>query len=415
MERVALVDGVRTPFVKAAGVFSALNALDLATQVTQGLMARPSLRDQTIDEFVFSSVLLDPRTPNLAREIIFKAGLSPSIPAHFISNNCISGLVALSHLAGGIASKRIKTGIAGGVESMSNPALAYQPRAEKFFLALSRARTLTERLSILATFRPGFILPIPPSPKEPSTGKTMGEHCEIMAKEFAISRESQDQWALGSHQRAAEAGSLFSQDIVSVAGISKDNLVRADTSLEKLARLKPVFDRSGQGTITAGNASALTDGASAVFLVSETYARERGIPILAYVEGIEFAGIQPEAGLLMAPAFALPNLLSKTGIHLNDIDIFEIHEAFSAQVLANLSAWESGWKRFPEYKAIGEISRAKINPCGGSVAIGHPFAATGGRLLLSLARQLRAKNLRRGVISVCAAGGMACALMLSTD
>jgi acetyl-CoA acetyltransferase family protein len=415
MERVALIDGVRTPFVKAAGVFSSQSALDLATEVTKGIIARPSLSDQVIDEFVFSSVLLDPRTPNMAREIIFKAGLSASIPAHFISNNCISGLVAVSHLVGGIATKRIRTGIAGGVESMSNPALAFQPRAEKFFLALSRARTMSERLSILATFRPGFILPIPPSPKEPSTGMTMGEHCEIMAKEFAISRVSQDQWALESHQRAAKAASFFAQDIIPVGGVIQDNLVRADTSIEKLTRLKPVFDRSGQGTITAGSASSLTDGASAVYLASETHARERGMPILAFIEGIEFSAIQPDAGLLMAPAFALPTLLSKSGIRVSDVDIFEIHEAFSAQVLANLSAWEGGWKRFPEYKAIGSIDRNKINPNGGSVAIGHPFAATGGRLLLSLARELRAKNLRRGVISVCAAGGMACALMLCTD
>ena len=298
---------------------------------------------------------------------------------------------------------------------MSRPALAFQPQAEKFFLALSRARSISERLSILATFRPGFIMPIPPSPKEPSTGMTMGEHCEIMAKEFAISRISQDQWALESHQRAALASSLFAQDIIPVSGVTQDNLVRADTSIEKLARLKPVFDRSGQGTITAGNASSLTDGASAVYLVSETYARERGMPILAYVEGIEFAAIQPDAGLLMAPAFALPNLLTKSGLSVGDIDIFEIHEAFSAQVLANLSAWEGGWSRFSDYKAIGNIDRTKINPSGGSVAIGHPFAATGGRLMLSLARQLRAKKLRRGVMSVCAAGGMACALMLSTD
>lgn len=415
VERVALIDGVRTPFVKAAGVFAELSALDLATEVTKGLMARPLLKDQSIDEFAFSSVLLDARIPNLAREILFKAGLDPRIPAHFISNNCISGLVALSHLAGGIASKRIRTGIAGGVESMSRPALALQPKAEAFFLSLARARSWSERLSLLATFRPSFVLPIPPSPKEPSTGMTMGEHCEIMAKEFAVSRVAQDHWAFDSHQRAVKAESFFAQDIISVAGVSRDNLIRADTSLEKLARLQPVFDRSGQGTITAGNASSLTDGASAVYLVSETYAKERGLPILAFVEGIEFAGIDPAAGLLMAPAFALPNLLRKTGVPLSDIDVFEIHEAFAAQVLANLTAWENGWARFPEFAPIGTVDRAKINPHGGSVAIGHPFAATGGRLLISLARHLRSNNLKRGVISVCAAGGMASAVMLSAE
>lgn len=415
MERVVLVDGIRTPFVKAGGVFGKYSALDLATRVTKALAERTAAKSGVIDELVFSSVLLDPRLPNLAREIVFKAGLPLTTPAHFVSNNCISGLVAASHIAGGISSGRITTGIAGGVESMSRPALALRPSAEAFFLKLARARTLGQRLSILSTFRPRFCLPIPPSPKEPSTGLTMGEHCELMAKEFSIARAAQDALALASHQNAARAIAAgdFANQIISVGDVAQDNLVRGDTSLDKLSGLKPVFDRSPAGTITAGNASALTDGAAAVLLMGEKTARERGLKPLAYVDAIEFAALPPDAGLLMAPAFALPQLLKKAGLSIEQIDLFEVHEAFSAQVLCNMEVWEKGWKRFPELKPIGKIPAVRLNVNGGSVALGHPFAATGGRLLTALAHDLQKKNMQRGVLSICAAGGMAGAALLS--
>lgn len=414
MQRVAIIDGVRTPFVKAGGVFGRMGALDLATEVTRALLARTPVKGQPIDEFVFSSVLLDPRLPNLAREVIYRSGLPLETAAHFVSNNCISGLLAASHVADGISNGRIGSGIAGGVESMSRPALALRPKAEEFFLGLGRARSLGQKLSLLAGFRPSFILPIPPSPREPSTGLTMGEHCELMAKEFSISREAQDQLASASHQNAARAiqQGVFEGQIVPVAGVTQDNLVRPDTSYEKLSKLKPVFDRSAAGTITAGNASALTDGAAAVLLMSEERARQGGLKPVAFIEAIEFAALPPEAGLLMAPVFALPRLLERAGVSIDQIDLFEIHEAFSAQVLANLEVWEKGWKRFPQLKSVGKIPAEKMNLNGGSVALGHPFAATGGRMLISLARDLERRNLKRGLISICAAGGMAGAALL---
>ena len=417
MQRVAIIDGVRTPFVKAGGAFARFGALELATEVTRALLARPAAQGRAIDEFVFGSVLLDPRLPNLAREIIYRAGLPLETPAHFVSNNCITGLLAAALVTDGIRSGRIKSGIAGGVESMSRPALAWRPKAEDFFLALGRARTAGEKVALLARFRPSFCLPIPPSPREPSTGLTMGEHCELMAKEFSIGREAQDLLAYASHQQAARAmeAGLFDDQIAPVAGVSRDNLVRADTSLEKLAKLKPVFDRSPAGTITAGNASALTDGAAAVLLMGEQYAGQHGLKPLAFIEAIEFAALPPEAGLLMAPVFAVPRLLERAGLTIDQIDLFEIHEAFSAQVLANMTVLESGWKRFPQLRAVGKIPQEKMNTHGGSVALGHPFAATGGRMLISLARQLEKRNLRRGLISVCAAGGMAGAVLLSRE
>ena len=417
MERVAIIDGVRTPFVKAGGAFANLSALELASEITRALVNREAVKGQTIDEFVFGSVLLDARMPNLAREILFKSALDLAIPAHFVSNNCISGLLAASQVARGIASREISTGIAGGVESMSQPALAWKPAAEKFFLRLSRARSMGEKIAILSGFRPSFCVPIPPSPKEPSTGLTMGEHCELMAKEFSIARADQDQFAFESHQNASRAiqEGIFDSQIIPMAGVTRDLLVRADTSREKLAKLKPVFDRSGSGTITAGNASALTDGAAALFLSSQTRAAQSGLRPIGFIEAIEFAALPPDAGLLMAPVFAVPKLLQRAGLTISEIDLFEIHEAFSAQVLANLSVWEHGWKRFPELKPIGKIPREKINCCGGSVAIGHPFAATGGRLIIALARELERRKLKRGLISICAAGGMAGAVLISRE
>jgi len=254
-------------------------------------------------------------------------------------------------------------------------------------------------------------MPIPPSPKEPSTGLTMGQHCELMAQEFNIPRAQQDEIAFRSHQNGARAQSegMLAQDIITVAGVDKDNLIRADTTLAKLAKLKAVFDRSEKGTITAGNASALTDGASAVVLMSESRAKREGREILAYVNEIEFSAIDPNAGLLMAPALAVPRLLTRAQLRLSDFTMFEIHEAFGAQVACNLKAWESGWGGAA---AIGAIPQERMNINGGSIALGHPFAATGGRLLMAAARAMQKENSKRCLISVCAAGAMAGAMII---
>ncbi|MCB0330407.1 MAG: acetyl-CoA C-acyltransferase [Bdellovibrionales bacterium] len=417
MTRVALIGGKRTPFCRAGTHLRSYSFLDLGMHVAEATMKSLQLRDEEIDEVSFSTVLLDPRYPNAARELVLRSKLSNRIGAHFVSNNCISGLVAATFIGDSIQSGRIQSGLAGGAESMSQPSLTFSRQAERFFLGLSSARSLGQRLKQLATFRPGFLLPVPPSPKEPSTGMTMGQHCELTAKEFHVTREAQDAWAFRSHQnaaKAAEAGYL-AEEIAPIGKVDKDNFIRPDTSIEKLSSLKPVFDRSDKGTLTAGNSSGLTDGASMVCLMSEEKARADGREILAYLDDVEFAAIDPNDGLLMAPTLAVPKLLERKGLTVGDIDLFEIHEAFAAQVISNRIAWEKGWEKYSELKAIGSIPDEKINVNGGSVAIGHPFAATGGRLLLAAAHELKRSNKKKAVISVCAAGAMAAAVLLSRD
>jgi len=382
----------------------------LGTHVLKAAVEKYELTPEAIDEFVFSTVLLDPRTPNWAREILFASGLPKTIYAHSVSNNCISGLVAITSVAERIALGLTKTGIAGGTESMSNPPLMFSKRASKIFLDLMRARSFPERLKQIARFRPKDFAPNPPGVTEPSTGLTMGQHMEITAKDWKISRESQDKIAYLSHKNAHAAtdDGRITQFIVPLAGVSKDLIVRPDTTLEKLAKLPPVFDRSDRGTLTAGNSSALTDGASAVVLMSESKANEEGREILAFVTAYDYAAISPDDGLLMAPAVAVPRMLAKANLTLSDFDLIEIHEAFGAQVEANIQAWEKGWK----LPAIGTVDREKLNTCGGSIALGHPFAATGGRIVMGLAAEMKRRNLKRGLISICAAGAMAGAMIL---
>lgn len=415
--RIAIVGGVRTPFVKAAGVFSKYSALDLGKHVVVGGVEKLKLDPARIDELYFGTVLLDPRIPNLAREIILRSGLPKTVTGHFIANNCITGLVAASAAADALTSGRIGCALVGGSESMSQPTLTFPRKGEQFFFRLNKARDLGSKLSTLTGFRPGFLAPQAPSPKEPSTGLTMGQHCELMAQEFRIGRPEQDEIAYRSHQRAAEAqrSGLLASQILPLGDVKDDNLVRADSSLEKLATLPAVFDRSAQGTISAGNSSALTDGASIVCLMSEARAREERREILGYLDGIEFAAVPPGDGLLMAPALALPNLLSRSKLQFKDIDLFEVHEAFAAQVVCNLRAWRDGWSRYPDLLVKGEVPAERMNVAGGSIALGHPFAATGGRLLVNLCQLLREKKMRRGAISVCAAGGGAAAALVSVE
>ena len=415
--RVAIVGGVRTPFVKAAGAFSAFSALDLGKHVVVQCIKKHGIDAALIDDLYFGTVLLDPRIPNLAREIVLRSGLPKTINGHFVANNCITGLVAAQVAWEAISTGRIRCALAGGSESMSQPTLTFPQRGEQFFLRLAKARKPMDKLKLAASFRPGFLFPQAPSPKEPSTGLTMGQHCELMAQEFRISRDAQDEVALRSHAQAgvAKQDGILSEQITALGGVSEDNLIRGDTSLEKLKGLAPVFDRSPAGTITAGNASALTDGASVVCLMSEALARDAGMKIHGYLDGIEYAAVPPGDGLLMAPALALPKLLRRSDLQVGDIDLFEIHEAFAAQVLCNLEAWERGWGRYPTVPAIGSIPRDRINVYGGSIALGHPFAATGGRLLMNVCRALERKGMRRGVISVCAAGGGAAAALVSRD
>lgn len=415
MNRVALVGGVRTPFVKAGGAFAKRGFLDLGIHTVKSIVKRLELDAEKIDELIYGTVLLDPRLPNFAREIVLRSGLPQTVGAHSVSNNCISGLVAAEFLASAIRGGRAKVGLAGGSESMSRPTLTFHPKAEDLFLRLAKARSIGQRLQMLLQYRFKYIFPKPPSPREPSTGLTMGEHMEITAKALGIDRKIQDEIAFNSHQNAAKAAEFLKQEIEPLDGVEKDNLIRGDTTLDKLAKLPAVFDRSARGTLSAGNSSALTDGASVVCLMSEDEAKRQGREILAFVELIEFAAIPPNDGLLMAPCVALPKLLQRANLKVADIDLFEIHEAFAAQVAANMKIWQEGWKKPYALPAIGAIPMEKVNINGGSIAIGHPFAATGGRLLLSLANSLKRNKLKTGVISVCAAGAMAAAVLLRRE
>jgi acetyl-CoA acetyltransferase family protein len=413
--RIAIVGGVRTAFVKAGGVFSRHSSLDLGKHVVVSCIEKVGINPSDIDELYFGTVLLDPRYPNLAREIVLRSGLPKTVTGHFVSNNCITGLVAANAASEAITAGRIRAAIIGGSESMSCPTLTFPRKGEEFFIKLSKARTLKDRLRLLLKFRPGFLFPQAPSPKEPSTGLTMGQHCELMAQEFGISRSIQDEIALKSHTNAlvAREQGVLADQVVSLGGIAEDNLIRADSSIDALSKLPAVFDRSARGTISAGNSSALTDGASAVCLMREDFARQQGLPIRGFIESIEFASVPPGDGLLMGPALALPRLMRRVGWEIGSVDAFEIHEAFAAQVLCNLKVWESGWSRYPNESILGAIPRERINIFGGSIALGHPFAATGGRLLLNACDALSARGGKRAVISICAAGGGAAAAAVS--
>lgn len=369
--RVAIVAGARTPFAKAGKAFASLGPLALAKHAVRGLLERHDMDPRGVDALAFGNVVPEKGKPNLAREIVLESGLPPSIEAQTVSSYCISGLRAATIVADAIGRGRISCGIAGGAEWLSGA----DP----------------------ATFR------------EPTTGLSMGEHMEITRKEWRIPRERQDEVALASHRNAVAARERLAGEIVPLAGVEHDTGPRADTSLEKLATLAPAF--GPDGTITAGNASPVTDGASAVLLMSEERAKSEGREPLAFIEAMEYAALSPSEGLLMAPAIAVPKLLARTGVRLADVDLIEIHEAFSAQVLANVAAWECGWKA----PKTDPVDWAKVNVDGSSIAVGHPWAATGGRILTTLAYEMERRNARRGLVSICAAGGMAGAFLLTRD
>jgi len=368
-QRVAIVAGARTPFVKAGKAFASLGPLALAKHAVGGLLARHDVDPAGIEAIAFGVVVPEKGKPNLAREIVLESGLPAGIEAQTVSSYCITGLRAATIIADAIARGRIGCGIAGGVEWLSGA----DP----------------------ATFR------------EPTTGLSMGEHMEITRREWGIPRERQDEVALASHRNAVAARERLAHEIVRVEGVDHDTGPRPDTSLEKLAALKPVFDPAG--TITAGNASPVTDGASAVLLMSEARARAEGREPLAFIEAMEYAAIHPDEGLLMAPTIAVPRLLDRTGVRLADVDLIEIHEAFAAQVLANAAAWEKGWKA----PATGPVPWDRVNVNGSSVAVGHPWAATGGRILTTLTYEMARRQARRGLVSICAAGGMAGAFLIT--
>ncbi len=408
--RVAVVGGSRTPFAKAGTVFRKFSALDLSVHSVNGLLEMQALEPDSIDEFVYGITVLDARIPQFAREVVFSSRLPSSVRALTVVNNCITGTSAITAIYDSIVAGRAEIGLAGGVESMSNPAVLFSRRAGRVFLDAASARTLGQRLRIFARLRPWDFKPGVPGVQEPSTGLSMGEHTELTVQEWEISREDQDEIAYRSHMNAHQAtqDGRLKAEIHPLAGYEHDLLIRPDTSMEKLAKLPPVFDRSPTGTLTAGNSSPLTDGAAVVLLMSEDRAKKENREPLAFIKAFEYGAIDPKDGLLMAPGIAVPRLLRKTGLSLSEIGLIEMHEAFGGQVASNLRAWEQGWKE----PAIGSVDREKLNQLGSSIAVGHPFAATGARIVTTLANEMKRRDARYGLVSICAAGAQASAMIL---
>ncbi len=413
--RVAVLGGTRIPFARVMTAYAECSNQDMLTAAFRALVERFSLKGERVGEVAAGAVIKHSRDWNLARESVLGCGLHPETPAYDVQRACGTSLTTIAQLGHRIALGEIDCAIGGGVDSASDIPLSYGRELQKILLRTSRARSLGEKLGAWKAFRPGHLKPMPPGVGEPRTGLSMGQHAEEMAKEWGITREEQDELALASHVNASGAwkSGFFSDLVVPFNGLECDNNVRSDTSLEKLASLKTAFDRSPKGTLTAGNSSPLTDGAACVLLGSEDWARARGIPVLAYLTyyesaAVDFVGMAgPKEGMLMAPAYAVPRMLARAGLRLQDFDLYEIHEAFAAQVLCTLKAWASDeWcRRRLGRDALGTIDRVKLNPRGSSVAIGHPFAATGARVVATLAKQLAERGSGRGLISICAAGG----------
>jgi acetyl-CoA C-acetyltransferase len=411
--RVAIIGGVRIPFCRAHTAYARASNQDMMTAVLQGLVKRYGLEGQTLGDVSLGAVIKHSRDYNLARESTLSSGLAPQTPAFDVQRACGTSLTAAILIATKISTGLIDSGIAGGTDTISDIPIVYAEAYRQLLLQSARGRTLLQRLKPWLKLRPSHFKPVLPEVVEPRTGLSMGQSMEITAKEWQISREEQDKLTLASHQNAAKAYAegFYDDLLVEYLGVKRDNNVRTDTSLEKLAKLKPAFDRSGSGTMTAGNSTPLTDGASAVLLGSEQWARERSLPISAYLTyareaAVDFVGGE---GLLMAPAYAVSAMLKDANLSLQDFDYYEIHEAFASQTLATLKAWESDKfcrERLGRERALGPIDRSKLNVKGGSVAVGHPFAATGTRLVATLAKLLRERGRGRGLISVCTAGGM---------
>ena len=416
LRRVAILGGTRIPFARANGAYNEIGNQQMLTAAMSALVDRFQLKDQKLGEVAAGAVIKHSRDWNLARESALGSGLHPETPAYDLQRACGTSLSAVAQLGNRIALGEIDCAIAGGADSASDIPLGYSPKLQRTVLSLVRGKSWGDKLSTIGSLRPGDLAPAAPGIAEPRTGLSMGQHCEEMAKEWQIGRREQDELALASHKNAAAAwqARFFDDLVVPFGDLQRDNNVRGDTSLEKLASLRTAFDSSPAGTLTAGNSSALTDGAACVLLASEEWSRSRNIPVQAYVtftetSAVDFVGMSgPKEGMLMAPAYAVPRMLDRAGIKLQDFDIYEIHEAFAAQVLCTLKAWES--ERFCKEKlnraALGSIDRAKLNPKGSSVALGHPFAATGARIVATLAKQLAERGSGRGLISICAAGGM---------
>jgi len=420
--RVAIVAGCRTPFARSGTVFRDLTAVDLARTCVRELLERTEIDPAAIGAVVMGQVVPSVKAPNLGREAALGAGLPKSVPAHTVNRACASASQAIADVASLIQLGHVEAGIAGGAESLSDVPILHSRRMARILVEAQKAKSLGARLRVLARVRPHDLVPDAPAIAEPSTGLTMGQSAEKMAKENGITREEQDRIALASHRNgwaatvdgrlAAEKCAVFVPP--AYEAVTADNLLRQDASMEALAALPPVFDRR-YGTVTAGNSSPLTDGAAAVLLMSEERAKAEGREPLAYVRSWAVAAVDPGGQLLMGPALAIPMALDRAGLRLADMDLVEMHEAFAAQVASNVQALESDtWARekLGRSAAVGTVDRDRLNVCGGSIALGHPFGATGARITTTLSNELKRRNARFGLVSVCAQGGMGLAMVL---
>lgn len=413
LRRVAIIGGNRIPFARSNGPYATASNQAMLTAALEGLIERYNLHGLRLGEVAAGAVLKHSRDFNLTRECVLGSRLAPTTPAYDIQQACGTGLEAALLVANKIALGQIECGIAGGVDTTSDAPIGVNEGLRKILLQANRQKSLGDKLKTFLQLRPHHLKPELPRNGEPRTGLSMGEHCELMAQTWNITRAEQDQLALESHQKMAEAyAEGWHNDLITpFLGLTRDNNLRPDLTLEKLASLKPAFERSAKGTLTAGNSTPLTDGASLVLLGSEAWAKERGLPVLAYLRDGEAAAVDfvnGAEGLLMAPVYAVPRLLARNGLTLQDFDYYEIHEAFAAQVLCTLKAWEDAdycKSRLGLEAPLGAIDRSRLNVKGSSLAAGHPFAATGGRIVASLAKLLEVAGQGRGLISICAAGG----------
>jgi acetyl-CoA C-acetyltransferase len=421
LRRVAIVGGNRIPFARSNTAYLRASNLEMLSTTLQGLVDRFGLHGQRLGDVAAGAVMKHSRDFNLVREAVLSTGLSPETPAFDLQQACGTGLEAAMLVAHKIAVGQIECGVAGGVDTTSDAPIALNEKLRRTLLDLARARSTGQRLRAALRIRPGqFLRPVLPRNGEPRTGLSMGEHAQLMARQWGISRQAQDELALQSHLKLAQAydSGFFNDLMTPYQGLREDNNLRRGLTLEQLAKLRPAFDRpvaAGEGTLTAGNSTPLTDGASAVLLASEGWAADRGLPVLAYLSFSEVAAVDffhpdpaQREGLLMAPAYAVPRMLQRAGLTLQDFDFYEIHEAFAAQVLCTLQAWEDPVfcrDKLGLPQPLGPIDRSKLNVLGSSLAAGHPFAATGARIVATLAKLLAQKGSGRGLISICAAGG----------
>ncbi len=423
--RVAVVAGLRTPFAKSGTAYKKLSALDLGKYVVAELLERSDVKPEEVQQVVYGQVVPSLTAPNIAREIVLSTGMPREIEAYSVSRACATSYQSTVNVAEAIMAGAIDCGIAGGADSASDVPIAVSKKLAEALIAASRARSLGQRLKAFSKLSPKDLVPVPPALKEPSTGLTMGESAEKMAKENGISRKAQDELAHRSHSLAAAAWAdgRFEQEVMHVfvppafEAFAEDNLVRKDSEVESYEKLRPAFDRK-HGTITAGNSSPLTDGASAVLLMSEEKAKADGFDVLGFIRSYAFAALDPAGQMLMGPSHATPVALDRAGVKLKDVGLVDMHEAFAAQVLSNTQAFESeSWSKenLGRSKRIGEINWDKFNVTGGSIAIGHPFAATGARQITQTLNELRRRGDELALCTACAAGGLGAAMVLEAE